>query len=79
MASKPLYETTSILRYLNSPGQDIFTRTYRYADLYHAAKADHIYPFRLTCLARKQSKVLVKTENGDTKRVIDAASNDYLM
>jgi 8-amino-7-oxononanoate synthase len=75
---EPHYETTSPLKYLTTPDREIFSRTVGYAALVKSAKLDDVWAFGVTRLAREGGHILVKTETGEEKWVIDAASNDYL-
>ena len=76
--SKPLWETGSVIRCLTAPGKDIFAKTLKYKEMCDSAKAYNIFPYKITCMHRKNGMLLARTETGEEKWVIDAASNDYL-
>lgn len=72
------YRTTSPLKFLTSTSNDVFSRTADYGNLANSIKADNLWSFGATRLARKGGRILVKTETDEQKWLIDAASNDYL-
>ena len=75
---KPLDETSSIMRYWTTPGSNLFARAAGDKKSSASLRAEGIWAYRTTCLERRNSRVLVRTESGEEKWVLDAASNDYL-
>ena len=72
------YKTTTVLRFLNTKDHDLLNKTEEYSFLKQDALENKVYPYRVNSLERIAPKVLVQTEDGEKKWVIDCATNDYL-
>ena len=79
ISAKPIhYKSSSILRFLNTSGSDLFEKTERFHEYTETVFADRLWAYRICRLEKNGSRLLVETEFGERKWVLDCASNDYL-
>lgn len=72
------YKSSSILRFLNTTGCDLFEKTERFHEYIQSTIVDRVWAYRICRLDKNGSRSLVETEFSEKKWVLDCAGNDYL-